>query len=264
MDFLHHANPGRKQQLNAAMKKYTALFFAAALFPFSDAVAQSVEAVKIKPSVSYSIEIHEPSDLHFDTASQTFYVVSDDEGCIAQIDSTGRLIRKSQQLGYDLEALTQRGEQWFWMDEMTRTLGIITNEFEVVKRMQLSYFGGRNKAFESLVWIDDHNVLLAITERDPIWVWTFNSALDVVNQIELPIKVRDISSATWHNGKIWLLSDEDRTVFECSYPNFSVERAFIIPVINPEGLAFDSSGKLYVCSDDLERLFVFSAKHFTP
>lgn len=230
----------------------------------SNATAQSTEAVKIRPSVSYNIEIHEPSDLAFDRASQTFYVVSDDEGCIAQIDSTGHLIRKSQQLGYDMEGLTQRGEQWFWMDEMTRTLGMITNEFEAVKRVQLSYFGGRNKAFESLVWIDSQAVLLAITERDPIWVWTFNSALEVVNQIELPFKVRDISGATWHNGKVWLLSDEDRTVFECSYPNFKVERAFVIPVINPEGLAFDSSGKLYVCSDDLERLFVFSAKHFTP
>jgi uncharacterized protein YjiK len=230
----------------------------------SNAAAQSPEAVKIRHSVSYSMEIHEPSDLAFDRASQTFYVVSDDEGCIAQIDSTGQLIRKSQQLGYDMEALTQRGEQWFWMDEMTRTLGIATPEFEAVKRMPLSYFGGRNKAFESLVWIDDEEVLLAITERDPIWVLTFNSALEVVNQIELPFKVRDISGATWHNGKVWLLSDEDRTVFECSYPSFKVERAFVIPVINPEGLAFDSAGKLYVCSDDLERLFVFSAKHFTP
>lgn len=246
------------------MKTHLTLFFAAALLTALNAAAQTVEAVKIRPSVSYSIEIHEPSDLAYHTASQTFYVVSDDEGCIAQIDSTGRLVRKSQQLGYDLEALTQRGEQWFWMDEMTRTLGILTSEFEVVKRIQLSYFGGRNKAFESLVWIEEHEVLLAITERDPIWVWTFNKALEVVNQIELPIKVRDISGATWHNGKIWLLSDEDRTVFECSYPSFTVERAFVIPVINPEGLAFDNSGKLYVCSDDLERLFVFSAKHFTP
>lgn len=244
------------------MNKHILILIASFFLHVGALWSQASAPIKIRPSVSHTIEIPEPSDLAYHAQSQTFYVVSDDEGCIAQIDSTGRLMRKSHQLGYDLEALAQRGEQWYWMDEMTRTLGLVTADFDEVKRIQLSYFGGRNKAFESLVWIEDHQVLLAITERDPIWVWTMNSDLEVMSQIELPVKTRDISGATWFNGKLWLLSDEDRTVFECSYPEFRVERSFLLPIINPEGLAFDTSGKLYVCSDDLERLFVFSAHNF--
>jgi hypothetical protein len=60
------------------------------------------------------------------------------------------------------------------------------------------------------------------------------------------------------------MSDEDRTVFKCTYPKFEVVRAWSIPVINPEGLTFDAKGNLLVCSDDRERLYVFDSTNFMP
>lgn len=71
---------------------------------------------------------------------------------------------------------------------------------------------------------------------------------------------RDISSATFHEGHLWLLSDEDRTIFKLHPKTYEVLEKWIVPIVNPEGICFDSAGTLYILSDNKDKLYKFQIK----
>ena len=70
-------------------------------------------------------------------------------------------------------------------------------------------------------------------------------------------KINDMSSACYYNHKLWLLSDEDHTVFKMNPDDYTIEKKFSVPVYNPEGICFDEDGTMRIVSDDMHRLFVF-------
>lgn len=217
---------------------------------------------RISYSSQHSMEVNEPSDLIYHPPSAHFLVVSDN-GYLAEVDAEGRLIRRSEQVGYDLEAICLVDGQLMIADELSRMFMRFTVDFERLDQREIPYQGGRNKAFEALAYLPDEQVFLALTERDPIWVFVLDMHLRILDRFELPLSARDISSARWYRGALWLLSDEDRTLFRCTYPDFRVSDSYLLPIVNPEGFAFDGSGRLVVCSDDLERLYTFPASLFT-
>ena len=69
---------------------------------------------------------------------------------------------------------------------------------------------------------------------------------------------RDISSASFHNDFLWLLSDEDRTVLKLNPITYEVIEKWLLPVINPEGFAFDKDSNLVVTCDDMQRIYYFN------
>lgn len=211
---------------------------------------------KIKPISSISVQVDEPSDAALSPDGQSFYVVSDN-GYLAQIDKSGKLLRKADVKGIDFEGIYVNDTAIFLMDETPRKVYQLDLKTLEVKRTYLiPYTGGRNKGFESLTWNNTKGVFVTFTEKDPIWIYELDKDFRVVNQLEFNKKVRDVSSIRWHGGFMWILSDEDRTLHKCDPKTYAVLESWLLPVINPEGFVF-ADGKLYVFSDDMERMYIF-------
>lgn len=226
-------------------------------------LAQIPEPIRLKADSSIHLEVREPSDLIFDAKTNTLLFVSD-EGFIVETSTAGKRLKTSKQVGYDNEGITLKGDSIIIVDEFTRVFGIYDRDFNRLRNVRVNYSGGRNMAFEALTWIPGHRRFVALTEKSPIWVLILNQDLGVYDEFELPFKTRDISAATWHQGHLWLLSDEDRTAYKCTFPELKVTAAYKLPVINPEGITFDNQGNMLICSDDRERLYFFHLPDLMP
>lgn len=204
------------------------------------------------------LDIPEPSDICFAPDTQTFWVVSD-QGILFETDLQGKIIRQKKVPNSDLEALFIRDSSVYVMDETHRLIHEYgRGGLELIRSVNIPYSGGRNKGFEAMCYNRDLKKYLLITERDPVVLFELDEQFQVTNQIDLSHLARDISSALYQNGFLWLLSDEDRTLFKLDSKNYQVLQSWLLPVLNPEGFCFDSNGALRVISDDMQRMYYFN------
>lgn len=214
----------------------------------------------LKPIEEVQVSFPEPSDMVIIPGSvpPRFFVVSDN-GHVAEIRHDGSVKRRVDDLAFDLEgALLHEGRLMVVDERSRRILWLDTADLKVVRRLTLPYAGGRNKGYEGLAWNPLKQRFLLITERDPVHILELNAELQVVNEVDFDRSIRDVSSATWYDGHLWLLSDMDRSVMKCDPLHYSVIQQWTIPVINPEGMAFGADGRTYIVSDDRQRLYTFA------
>jgi uncharacterized protein YjiK len=211
----------------------------------------------LKPSRSISISVPEPSDICLNHQGNGYFVVSDD-GFLFETDTLGQVLRKSTFRGFDFESVYMDSNGLFVLDERTRYLYQIDPKTLLpIRTRELTYSGGRNKGFEALCRNPKNGRLIAITEKDPSWIFELNSELEVVNRIRFS-GLSDVSAATVWKGQLLFLSDVDHCIARISAQDYGIEKRMTIPVINPEGLAPTPSGQLVVSSDDRNRLYFFS------
>ncbi len=209
---------------------------------------------KIKPVATFNVEVSEPSDIQYDEELKSFWIVSDN-GVLKECDLEGKSLRKAGFKGIDFEGVEIVGDYVLAMNETNRKVHFFDKKsLKLEKTIQLSYGGGRNKGFESIAFNEKKQQYYLFTEKDPSYLFIYNKSFQLENQIELFIS-SDISSARWYDGKLWLLSDEDRQIYLLD-DSYKVVKTYEIPVINPEGIAF-VNGDLYVVSDDFEKMYVF-------
>jgi uncharacterized protein YjiK len=214
--------------------------------------------VKIKPIDSFYIPIPEPSDIAMRRDGSSFFVVSDD-GFLFEMSPNLNVIRKADFAGFDCEAVYVDDQMVYVVEEFTRKIRIFDIETLTLQRtVSVPYGGGRNKGFEAFTFNTAKGKFVMLTEKDPIYLLELDSNLQVVNEIYLDHIASDISSATWHDNHLWLLSDEDMMILKMDPLTYQVLNRWKIPVINPEGLVFINDHTLWVVSDDMERVFVFS------
>ena len=203
-----------------------------------------------------SLKIAEPSDIALAPNRLSYFVVSDDDAAVYEIDLDGKVLRKSKTLGIDLEAVCARPDFLYVVDETPRKVFQLDyNSLEVVRTFHVPYSGGRNKGFESITYNEQKKCFVLITEKDPIIIFELDDNFRPINEIRWK-HARDLSAATFHDGFIWLLSDEDMTVFKCNPKNYEVLSRWKINVHNPEGIVFNK-GEMLIAADDLERLYFF-------
>jgi uncharacterized protein YjiK len=213
--------------------------------------------VKLALMGHVNVAVAEPSDMALVPGSRPprFFVASDN-GYVAEIAADGSLVRRSANVAFDLEGILWHQGELLMVDERTRRiLWMDPVDLTVKRRLTIPYAGGRNKGYEAIVWNPVRERFVLITERDPILVIELDRDMRVVNEIEFDRSVRDISSATWAGGVLWLLSDMDMLVMRCDPQDYRIMERFEVPVLNPEGLAFDEDGTLYILSDDRQRLY---------
>ncbi len=220
-------------------------------------VFKKSEFIKIKPSLIFSIEVQEPSDLVFSQSTNTFFVASDN-GYLAEINKEGKLLNKSTEFGIDFEGICMHHNHLIAVDETPRMFFRVEKNFSILHQKRINYFGGRNKGFESMAFNPNKQNFITATEKDPSILFELDSLFNILGETKLPFEVGDISALCYHDNFLWVLSDEDRTLYQCNMTNLSLIRSFLLPIINPEGMAFDENGDLYVCSDDMEKMYVFS------
>ncbi|MFN3874578.1 MAG: SdiA-regulated domain-containing protein [Flavobacteriales bacterium] len=219
------------------------------------AAAQQPE--RLSPQAWVTVRVKEPSDIAAVPGTDNLYCVSDN-GHVMEIGADGSVLRERRNVAYDLEGALLMGDTLLVVDERSRSLiWLRTRDLEPVRRLTIAYHGGRNRGYEAVAWNPVRQRYLLITEQAPVRIIELDAAMRVTNEIPLDGVARDISSATWHDGHLWLLSDMDMTVIQCDPDNYRVLARWEVPVINPEGIAF-SNGRLVILSDDRQRLYTFN------
>ena len=216
------------------------------------------EPVKLKTIKWISTEIPEPSDICYHASTNTFYVVSDN-GILFETDANGKIIRQTKQANTDFEAVYADDQFIYAVDETHRDIyAYNTSDLKKVHIANVPYSGGRNKGFEAFTFNKSKNNFVIITERDPIMLYELDTNFKISNQIDLSNIARDIASACYHDSALWLLSDEDMMLIKLNPLTYEVLQKWSLPVINPEGFAFDKDGNVIIASDDMQRIYYFN------
>lgn len=220
--------------------------------------AQKLKPGKLKPYMSHHIEVSEPSGLAYYPKYNSFFIVSDD-GDLYETTLDGKIIRRSPIEGVDFEAITIVDDTLYVVEERHRNILVIEpKDLRLIRTIHIPYSGGRNKGFESITYIPESKKFILITEKDPIYIMEFDRNFRSLNIVRFP-HARDISSATYHDGHLYLLSDEDRTIFKLSINDYTILHAWKIPIINPEGILFMPDRSMRIVSDDREKMYYFKS-----
>jgi uncharacterized protein YjiK len=234
-------------------KKY--VYIAIALLSIA---IQAQKVGKLKPTKHITVTVPEPSDICYDSKNDTFYMVSD-KGIIFETDKDCKVIRKHKQKGHDFEAVYADGTFVYAVDESNRTIyKYESKSFKLVKSTTIPYYGARNKGYESFDFDPINNKFILITESNPIMLFELDADFKVTRQNDLSAIAEDISSARFHNGFLWLLSDEDSMLLKLNASTYEVLQKWSLPLINPEGLVFDKEGNLLIACDDMQRVYYFN------
>lgn len=215
-----------------------------------------------KAPVTLRLNIKEPSDVCLGPDGACLFIVSDN-GQIYKTDLNGTVLLKSPFEAYDLEAVYYNAEaqQVMAVDERTRMVHILdAATLAHIRSVEVSYPGGRNKGFESLTFHAKKGKYLLITEKEPKII--FELAADfssVYNRTTLKGYPSDISSATYYDGMLYILSDEEHCILKVNPDDYQILDRWEIPVLNPEGISFTKEGQLIVVSDDLAEMYIWPA-----
>lgn len=230
------------------------LFFVLFIVPIAIALVAAIPTAKLKWIKKHNIKISEPSDICYSSNTNTYFVVSDG-GYLFETDETGTILRKADYSGFDFEGVFADEKNVYVMEEMTRTI-IIFDKATLQKTgiRRVSYHGARNKGYEAITYNEAKKCFVIVTERDPIWIHELDENFLVKNEVNFK-KAADISAATFHNGKLYLLSDEDHCVLQLNPIDYSIEKKFKLGIINPEGICFAPDGTMKIMSDDMGILF---------
>jgi uncharacterized protein YjiK len=128
-------------------------------------------------------------------------------------------------------------------------------DFKIRKTIQIPYAGGRNKAYEGITYMPSLKKFILVLEK-PAVIVELNEQLQVINEMR-PKGVFELSSVTYHDNFLWLLSDEGHKVVKVNPESYDIVDQWTIPIVNPEGISFDANGNLLIVSDDMGMLYKF-------
>lgn len=202
------------------------------------------------------LKVPEPSDVACDAATGKLYIVSDN-GILFETDAAGTILRKAKETGWDYEGVEVKGDYVYASDESARKVYRYSKATLTIDRTySIPYAGARNAGFESIAWNETKHCFILVSEKNPTTIFELDEDFRIINQY--PFKAaRDVSSARWYGGSMYLLSDEDEAILRCDPNTYAVQEKFNIGILNPEGLAFDKDGRVLIAADDLQRLYFF-------
>ncbi|OJW77854.1 MAG: hypothetical protein BGO69_00060 [Bacteroidetes bacterium 46-16] len=226
------------------------------LFLFSSFDKKNIPVHSFKPESHITVKVPEPSDVVYDEETGHLFVVSDN-GLLYECEASGKVIRRSPDKGMDFEGIEVKGDYLYISDESPRTIYKYNKKtLKIENTYHVPYFGARNSGFESITYNATKHCFVLVSEKNPIKIFEYNEDFQSLRDYSFHA-ARDISSARWYKGQMYLLSDEDMCIFRCDPNTYEVKEKFKIDILNPEGLTFDKTGNVIISADDLERLYFF-------
>jgi uncharacterized protein YjiK len=208
--------------------------------------------------VELDAAIAEPSDICLHPDGESWLIVSD-KGALFQTDLDGSIQRRAPFHGGDFEGVYVHEKKIYVAEERGRLIHRLDSDsLEREKTYSVPYEGKRNSGYESIVFNRARGIFLLITEKDPVLVFELNGDFQVLQRFPLDV-AKDISAATWHEGFLWLVSDEERAVLKLDPLSYQVLHRWEVPSVRkPEGIAFVGETMVLVC-DAERRLYHFVA-----
>ena len=200
-------------------------------------------------------KIPEPSDIVYDKDSKHFFIVSD-HGMLFECDLTGTVIRKANEEGMDFEGVEVTDSFVYVSDEKPRKVYKYNkSDLSLVKIYNVTWGGGFNRAFESITYNETKKCFVLVSQT-PVVIIEYDNNFHEIDRHSFH-GTRDISSARWYKGAMYLLANKDAIIFKCDPITYDVKEFYKIDVLNAEGLAFDGEGNVSITSDDLRRIYFF-------
>jgi len=201
--------------------------------------------------------IPEPSDIVYDNINGRCFIVSD-HGILYECAADCSVINKANNEGMDFEGVEVKDGFIYVSDETPRKVyKYRESDLGLEQVYSVSYAGPMNKAFESIAYNQKKHCFLMVTQQ-PAVIYEYDDNFHLLDKIAFH-DAGDISSARWYNGSIYLLSSKADKIFKCDPFDYHVIQSYKLDIINPEGLAFDTSGKFVITSDDLQRIYFFNS-----
>lgn len=221
-------------------------FFA---FSFSNPSVISLKAVE-----KVNLKFAEPSDVSYFNHQ---YFFACDNGCLKITNDSFKVTKTIKFEGADLEGVFADGAHIYLSDESGRQIITLNaSDFSVVSKVSVAYNGARNFGMESIC-TDGKGNFYSAAEKEPVLLMRWTGNFSVSDNRELA-NYSDISGMTFHDGVLWILSDEDHSITKVNATDYSVIDKWDIPVYNPEGICFNDKGQLVICSDRMSKLFIFN------
>ena len=214
--------------------------------------------IKLKAeSKRFLKHIPEPSDIVYDHATGHFFIVSD-HGFLFECNKDGSIIRKASVRGLDFEGLELRDSLVYVSDESGRKVYLYKrSDLSLVKTYTVRWDGAINKAFESIIYNEARHCFVLIAEK-PATVVEVNDSFKEVNRFSLGF-AKDINGARYYKGQIYMVSSGGSCVYRCNPNNYRPDKKYLVKILNAEGVAFDDEGKMFITSDNEQKLYNYNS-----
>lgn len=236
------------------VSKSTCIIICTILCSFTNKSSHHVKSFKYD---SYKLlkKIPEPSDIAYEPENNNCYIVSDD-GILFECDSVGKIIRKAPFQGLDFEGVEVKDSFIYVSDETPRKIyKYRRSDLSMVKDYEVTYAGALNKAFESIAYNYTKKCFVLISQ-EPATIFEYDENFKLLDKYRFKY-AREISSARWYKGELFLLNSYDQMIYRCDPNTYEVKDEYSINVSNPEGIAFDHNNNVTITSDNLQRIYFF-------
>ena len=234
---------------------------------------QSVSA-KAHKKGAVLVSIPQASGICFSHQRKTLFVAND-KGYIYEISKSGEILRKQfldqefMDKKYDLEGVTcddAHGELFFAQEGKDNVLVVSQEDLSLKRKIKIhrKYQGkvvlskDKKHGLEAIALMDDK--LILSNQSMHKHSKTDLSVLIMIDKDSKGKKARitrilehgqkDISGLTYHEGKLYMLSDQKNKLLIYDVKHEKVLKKIKLPHFAQEGIAFDDEGYLYLADDN--------------
>ena len=216
---------------------------------------------KLEISTIKTLDFPEPSGLAISADENFLWTVSDHDNTVYSISFDGKVLNKIKLDGknLDLEGVAVVDDTTIAVIfEKQRKITLINIDGEIIESVKLDLQGEKNAGLEGIAYDKKSQKFYVLNEKKPGLLLELNRELEVIGKKELDFAA-DYSAIAYDDSLdiLWILSDEDRTLFSCTTAG-EVRHSYKIDVEQPEGVVVDRKrGKVYIVSDPLSKLYCF-------
>ena len=231
--------------------------FSPVKFHTKDKKEKLAKPVKIKPIKKVNLCYREPSEVVISTDTSKLFILAD-KAFLYETDMKGKLTRKAPFAAYDIEgACLYNGKIYISEESLRQVLIVDEKSLKVERTLMVNNQGARNLGFESITHLPIADNFLMATEKAPCRFYQYTNEFQLVNQFSID-GVGEVSAMTYYDNNLYVLSDEQATVFKINPADYSVIKSWKVPINNPEGITFNAQGQMMIVSDDMGILFIFN------
>jgi uncharacterized protein YjiK len=214
----------------------------------------------ITPIKEIQLSVPEPSDLYFDKSTNTLWTVGDETSKIYNIDLKGKVLDTKDVNGFDLEGITFINDTTLAVIlERDRIVVLLNKNGNETKRFSIDLYGKPNKGLEGISFNGSTNHLYIVNEKSPKVLLETDLEGNILKKVKINF-AEDLSGVHYStkNNLLWLISDESKSVYKCSAEGELIS-SYKVDIEQIEGIAVDDENLLlYLVSDPLEKLYIFS------